>query len=278
MAAPLLSRYLRFLLIVVYFAYPYGLQRGRLRLYFGARNIFSMPRGTTHPLLHAATIDSKSEVSSKSSMIEEEAQLKSLVESVQVGTPAIDDDIGNEPADDGTNQGLNGRRHTDLSKAKISAANKGKTPWNVGKKHSEETRLRIAAKTKEAMIRKKTKEANDRGMTLEEFEAAKKKEKVEKHKMKRKGGLTVEGRQRISESLKKRWTDPEYRAKYSENSRGNRNHTSDTKARIAMAIREKWKNDEYRQRVTRPPSPEVRARISATLKARWEDPSFEIKC
>jgi len=175
-------------------------------------------------------------------------------------------------------QNLGGRRHTASSKAKISAANKGKTPWNVGKKHSEETRLRIAEKTREAMIRKKTNKANELGMTLEEYEAAKVKAKEEKQIEKRKGGLTIEGRRRISESLKQRWTDPKYRAKYTENARGNRNHTSDTKARIAEAIRAKWRDDDdYRRRVTRPPSPEVRARISATLKARWEDPEFRVK-
>jgi hypothetical protein len=36
---------------------------------------------------------------------------------------------------------------------------------------------------------------------------------------KRKGGLTEEGRMRISESLKKRWQDPVFRAAYSTSNR-----------------------------------------------------------
>eukprot|EP00957_Ditylum_brightwellii_P173829 13233379-Ditylum_brightwellii.AAC.1 len=38
-----------------------------------------------------------------------------------------------------------GYSHTKASKAKISAANKGKTPWNKGKARSEEVRARISA-------------------------------------------------------------------------------------------------------------------------------------
>ena len=48
-----------------------------------------------------------------------------------------------------------GTPHSAESKAKISAANKGKKPWNAGKQHSEETKRRIAEKTKEAMIKRK---------------------------------------------------------------------------------------------------------------------------
>ena len=47
-----------------------------------------------------------------------------------------------------------GRPHTVSSRAAISAANKGKTPWNVGKQHSEETRRRIDEGTRKAMARK----------------------------------------------------------------------------------------------------------------------------
>ena len=51
---------------------------------------------------------------------------------------------------------MQGFAHTESSRAKISAANKGKTPWNVGRQWSEETKQKIALKTKEAAIRKKT--------------------------------------------------------------------------------------------------------------------------
>lgn len=42
-----------------------------------------------------------------------------------------------------------GRPHTAESRAKISAANKGKTPWNKGLGHSEETKARIRERTKQ---------------------------------------------------------------------------------------------------------------------------------
>lgn len=43
---------------------------------------------------------------------------------------------------------IQGRPHTAESRAKISAANKGKTPWNKGLGHSEETKARIRERTK----------------------------------------------------------------------------------------------------------------------------------
>ena len=48
-----------------------------------------------------------------------------------------------------------GHPHTEQSRMKISQANKGKTPWNIGKKHSEETKRKIAVKTREAYLRRK---------------------------------------------------------------------------------------------------------------------------
>jgi NUMOD3 motif len=56
-----------------------------------------------------------------------------------------------------------GHPHSDESKARISAANKGKVPWNVGKKHSEETKMRIAEKTKEAMLKRRVAAALELG-------------------------------------------------------------------------------------------------------------------
>lgn len=46
-----------------------------------------------------------------------------------------------------------GRKHTASARAKISAANRGRVPWNKGRQHSEETRARIAAATRAAMNR-----------------------------------------------------------------------------------------------------------------------------
>lgn len=48
-----------------------------------------------------------------------------------------------------------GRPHTDSSRAKISASNKGKEPWNKGGNHSEETRRKIAEGTRRAALKRK---------------------------------------------------------------------------------------------------------------------------
>lgn len=48
-----------------------------------------------------------------------------------------------------------GRLHTKSSKAKISAANKGKKPWNLGGRHSEETRRKIAESARNHARKKK---------------------------------------------------------------------------------------------------------------------------
>ena len=112
------------------------------------------------------------------------------------------------------------------------------------------------------------------GLTLEEYENSKVAAKVETQRRKLKGGLSQEGRQRISDSLKRRWEDPEYRRRYTASCHGKRNHSAITKARISDAIKLKWQDQGYRSKISVAPSPEVRARISATLKAKWEDPGF----
>ena len=78
--------------------------------------------------------------------------------------------------------------------------------------------------------------------------------------------------------MKKRWQNPEYRASYSQARKGNSNHSADTKKRISDAIKAKWQDNEYRSRlVGTERSPEVRAKISESLKQRWEDPEFREK-
>ena len=75
--------------------------------------------------------------------------------------------------------------------------------WNVGKKHSEETKARIAEKTKEAMLKKRVAKALSEGFSsLDDYEEKKKQDKlalkIEKDKTKVKG-LTEAGRKRISD-------------------------------------------------------------------------------
>lgn len=164
--------------------------------------------------------------------------------------------------------------HSEEVRAKISAANRGKAPWNVGKKHDEETKRKIAERTRAAMLQKKLEKAQELGLTLEEYDARKVVVKKEKRKMQLKGGLTEEGRKRISESARKRWQDPERRATYLAKLAGGRNHSEETRARISAAIRKKWQEGVYGSKPNISLSDEQRARISQKMKSLWEDPAF----
>lgn len=172
-----------------------------------------------------------------------------------------------------TDKPVLGRPHTASSRAKIAAKNKGKVPWNVGKAHSDETRKLIAEKTREAMLRRKLEKLAALGMTLEDYDQERVQRKHERKQAMR-TGLTLEGRRRISESVKRRWQDPEFRRHYAVTNRGARNHSEATRAKISEAITLKWKDVDYRAKVRRNPTDEERARISATLKLKWRDPEF----
>jgi hypothetical protein len=188
--------------------------------------------------------------------------------------PPVDSSSEEVDITGGDKVGQLGRPHTESSRAKISAANKGKVPWNVGKSHSEETRLLIAEKTREAMLRRKSLKLQELGLTQEDYDLQRLQQKKEKKRSTVKGGLTEEGRRRISESVKERWKDPEYRAKYTVANKGARNHSEATRARISEAITLKWQQPEYREKVKSKPTEEVRARISHTLKNKWQQQDF----
>jgi NUMOD3 motif len=92
----------------------------------------------TESTLNAPSLDIDMDIDAKSV----ESVPKSKSKKVKVTTDTVD-------------LGPVGHPHSEESKARISAANKGKVPWNVGKKHSEETKARIAEKTKEAMLKRR---------------------------------------------------------------------------------------------------------------------------
>ncbi|KAJ1461433.1 hypothetical protein M885DRAFT_507427 [Pelagophyceae sp. CCMP2097] len=177
-----------------------------------------------------------------------------------------------------------GRPHTTESRARISAANKGKTPWNKGKSHTEETRIKIAAATRSAMENKRRVEAEKLGCTnFTEWEEQRILAKRRGNKKPRNTTLSAETKAKISIALKARWQDPELRASMTalrldrrstnETRRpGVYQHSNETKELISQRVRERM-----RDRPAVPPSNETRARISATLKARWQDPVFRAK-
>eukprot|EP01040_Poterioochromonas_malhamensis_P000644 gene644-687_t len=64
--------------------------------------------------------------------------------------------------------------HPPEIRQKISDANKGRAPWNVGKQHSEETRRKIAQRNTEIAYQRKIEQAKELNITLEEFELLRK--------------------------------------------------------------------------------------------------------
>lgn len=176
-----------------------------------------------------------------------------------------------------------GTPHTEESKAKISAANKGNVPWNKGKRHSEETRQKIAATLKaRAAKAKAAKHAlmlTELNITNEEWTA----QEVQKKKMPRNNTLSEGVRKKISDALKMKWENPEYRAhmRKIQKEKPTRVHSDETRMKISQTLKKKWAaNETYRSIVTEragTQSSETRAKISATLRARWEDESFREK-
>ena len=235
-----------------------------------------------------------------------------------------------------------GYSHTQASRAKISAANKGKVPWNKGMNRTDEVKARIAAgvraKNRERFLQK----LDEMGITEEEYDERKRAERAAKEAEKRarrteNGGYrpteetkrkiseilkqkfaagelkprpvspvhvrrgfthSEETRQKISESLRKRWsTDPAYRAKMIDVS--NRVNTKDeVRQKISESLRNKWRSDDaFRNdmmskiaaRKRREVNPETgvlevihhdeehRAKISAAMKAKWQEKEYREK-
>jgi len=213
-----------------------------------------------------------------------------------------------------------GRLHSAESKAKISAANKGKAPWNVGKHHSEETKRKIAegarraalaraaavAKAEqEALARAKDTDPELYAKLLVEAEAREKRrlrrleradpslrlstnrtQAARPRKAPRNGTVTrsrakgagrrnynvsEEARKRISEGLRQRWADPEYRAR-----RRKVTVSEETRAKLSAIMKAKWQDGTYRSRLTAngSHSEERRQKIAEAIRNKWRDPAY----
>ena len=182
-----------------------------------------------------------------------------------------------------------GFSHTAASKAKIAAANKGKTPWNKGRNRSPETKARIAAgvraKNRERFLQK----LKDIGVTEEEYEAKKKEERQIKEAERRsrrteKGGYrpTEETKAKISRILKEKFAKGEIKPRNVDPSKVRRGftHTAETRAKISESLKRRWADDEdYRERMKESSMKansgmDTRNKISTSLKKKWQDPEF----
>ena len=250
----------------------------------------------------------------------------------------IDDNDGDIPRP--TENG--GYSHTQASRAKISAANKGKVPWNKGMNRTDEVKARIAAGVRAKNRERHLQKLQDIGITEEEYEAQKRAERSAKEAERRarrteNGGYrpteetkrkiseilkqkfaageikprpispihvrrgfthSEETRQKISESLRKRWsTDPAYRAKMVDVST-RMNTKEEVRQKISESLRNKWQTDDTfrndmmskiaarKRRVINPDTgsyevvhhdTEHRAKISAAMKAKWQDKEYREK-
>ena len=141
-----------------------------------------------------------------------------------------------------------GYTHTEASRAKISAANKGKTPWNKGKARSEEVKARIAEGVRRKNRERFLKKLEDLGVTEEEYEQQKKEERRKKDAERRarktaNGGyrLTEETKKKISIKLKEKHAKGEVKKReYSGPFRKGFSHSPETKQKIREALTKKW--------------------------------------
>lgn len=182
-----------------------------------------------------------------------------------------------------------GYTHTQASKAKISAANKGKTPWNKGRTRSPEERARIAegvrAKNRER-FQEKLKSMNMTEAEWEEQKLAEKRKKQAERAARRteKGGYrpTEETRQKISRILKEKHARGEVKRSpvHPSKIRKGFTHSEETRRKISESLRKRWATDEgYRQNMIEKNTAantreQTRRKISETLRKKWQDPEF----
>jgi hypothetical protein len=182
-----------------------------------------------------------------------------------------------------------GFTHTAASRAKIGAANKGKTPWNKGKARSEEVKARIAEGVRRRNRENFLGKLKDMGLTEEEFEAKNREERRKRDADKRarrtaKGGYrpTEETRAKISKILKEKHANGEIKPRKFDPAKVRRGftHTEETRAKISESLKKRWATDPaYREKMKvqvkkANTKEETRKKISNTLKKKWQDPEF----
>jgi len=180
-----------------------------------------------------------------------------------------------------------GYSHTKSSRAKISAANKGKIPWNKGKPRSEEVKSRIAAGVRAKNRERFLKKVEDMGLTEEEYEAQKReirriKETERRARRTSNGGYrpTEETKRKISKILKEKHAKGEVKPRSQidpSKIRKGFTHSEETRKKISESLRKRWQNDaEFRIKMKESyvSRQDVRQRISSSLKKKWQDPEF----
>jgi hypothetical protein len=182
-----------------------------------------------------------------------------------------------------------GFTHTSASRAKISAANKGKVPWNKGRSRSPQERARIAAGVRAKNRQRFLEKLQALGVTEGEYQEQKRAERRAKERERRarrteKGGYrpTKETREKISKILKEKWSSGELKKRTVDPAKVRRGftHSEETRAKISASLKKRWaQDDEYRKTMMRKTSAsnsseQVKKRISESLKKKWQDPEY----
>lgn len=182
-----------------------------------------------------------------------------------------------------------GYTHTTASKAKIAAANKGKTPWNKGRQRSEEEKAHIAAGVRARNRERFLQTLKEKGLTEEEYEAQKKEARRKKDAERRarrteRGGYrpTDETKAKISRILKEKHARGEIKPRKVDPAKVRRGftHSEETKQKISESLRKRWADDTgYRSHMTTKmqktySKEEIRKKVSETLKKKWQDPAY----
>ena len=185
-----------------------------------------------------------------------------------------------------------GRPHTPISRARISAANKGRVPWNAGRKHSDETRRRIAEGTRVAIKRKHEAHRAELLRLRDEepdayakllaaaAKAAVRRVEAEhsRNERRRVARLAVRRREKAraaAEAAAHGTPVPLARPARVGGRRANFTFTAESRAKISASLKTLWQDPAYRERRKRlNVSSETRAAISETMRAKWRDGTY----
>lgn len=180
-----------------------------------------------------------------------------------------------------------GYKHDEESRARISAANKGKPAWNKGKTHSEATKAKIRESIVNYATAQKEKRALALNMTLEEYDARKLTRKsrskfvsqmtptlTDEEIAEKKEQAALLRKEHQSKLAKERWQNSTMREKYV--GRG-RVVTEETRRKISESLKKRWQDPALRQNMSTALnliSQKGRERMAMTLREKWKDPEF----
>jgi hypothetical protein len=91
-----------------------------------------------------------------------------------------------------------------------------------------------------------------------------------------------ETKQRMREAAKKRWEDPEYRAKLLAKRRARPPASMKTRQKLANSTKKRWQSEDSREKMLQSmkdaaSDPTISKRKTEMMKKRWEDPKFREK-